>query len=318
MGLFTNKKNPCPICGNPTPRLFPLTIEGQPLCGDCKDKIDLPNGTDGVMLEDIRQYLAFHNENKPLRDMFKATFKFNFVGSAWNDVLILDMEHRLFRIRDKGDALALEPANLKAFRIREDDQILFESTPEGLKCYETDTLEQARALQPEFDRYNAEMDRYRQTKYMYEMIEEREKRENIQPRTITPFISEPTLNITFPFEKFYVELTLDHPYWGGERTYEEGHPDCGLVTPELGKFLRGYEKRIGDLHDLASHLMTLIDPDAPEINIPLPASVDTATQSRSMPVSDPVAEIQKYKTLLDNGVITEDEFTAKKRQLLGI
>jgi hypothetical protein len=35
-------------------------------------------------------------------------------------------------------------------------------------------------------------------------------------------------------------------------------------------------------------------------------------------VGDPVAEIQKYKTLLDQGIITEEEFTAKKRQLLGI
>lgn len=313
MGLFTNKKNPCPICGEPTPRLFPLTIEGKPLCGDCKNKIDLPNGTDGVTLEDIRQYLAFYDENKPLRDVFKATFTFNFVGSDWNDVLALDMGHRLFRIRNKGDALALEPGNLKAFRIREDDQILFESTPEGLKCYETDTLERASALQPEFDRYNAEMNRYQEMKRMYEMIEEREKRENVQPRTVTPFISEPTLNIISPFEKFYVELTLDHLYWGGERIYEEGHPDWGVITPELGKFIRGYKKRIGDLHNLASNLMSLIDPDASEINIPL-----NTRDSRSMPVVDPVTEIQRYKALLDSGVITEEEFTAKKRQIMNI
>lgn len=316
MGLFTNKKNPCPFCGSPTPRLFPLTIEGKPLCGDCKDKIDLPGGTDGLTLDYVREYLAFHDENKPLRDVFKSTFSFSFVGSAWNDVLQLDMNHRLFRIRDKGDALALEPGNLKAFRILEDNQLLFESTPEGLKCYETDTLERARAMQPEFDRYNAEMDRYWQMKRMNEMIEERERRDNVQPRTVTPFISEPTLNVTFPFEKFYVELTLDHPYWGGERVYEEGHPDCGL-TPELGKFLRGYEKRTGELHSLAVNLMSLIDPDAPEINIPLYAPAD-AGDSRSMPVSDPVAEIQKYKALLDSGILTEEEFTAKKRQLLGI
>lgn len=316
MGLFTNKKNPCPFCGSPTPRLFPLTIEGMPICGDCKDKIDLPNGTDNATLEDIRQYLAFHDENKPLRDVFKGTFTFSFVGSAWNDVLILDMDHRLFRIRDKGDALALEPSNLKAFRIREDNQVLFESTPEGLKCYETDTLERAKALQPEFDRYNAEMDRYWQMKRMNEMIEEREQREGIQSRTVTPFISEPSLDVTPPFEKFYVELALEHPYWGGDRTYEEGHPDWG-ITPELGKFLRGYKKRIGDLHSLASNLMSLIDPDAPEINIPLSAPAG-AGDSRSMPVSDPVTEIQRYKALLDSGVLTEEEFAAKKRQLLGI
>lgn len=33
---------------------------------------------------------------------------------------------------------------------------------------------------------------------------------------------------------------------------------------------------------------------------------------------DPVTEIQKFKGLLDSGAITEEEFAAKKRQLLGI
>ena len=33
---------------------------------------------------------------------------------------------------------------------------------------------------------------------------------------------------------------------------------------------------------------------------------------------DTVAELQKYKMLVDTGVITEEEFAAKKKQLLGI
>lgn len=34
--------------------------------------------------------------------------------------------------------------------------------------------------------------------------------------------------------------------------------------------------------------------------------------------SDAAEELQKYKQLLDNGVITQEEFDAKKKQLLGI
>ena len=33
--------------------------------------------------------------------------------------------------------------------------------------------------------------------------------------------------------------------------------------------------------------------------------------------SDTIEQLQKYKGLLDAGVITEEEFTAKKKQLLG-
>ena len=44
MGLFTNNKKLCPICGNPTPRLLASAVEGQNLCKECAAKIDLPDG----------------------------------------------------------------------------------------------------------------------------------------------------------------------------------------------------------------------------------------------------------------------------------
>ena len=43
MGLFTNNKKLCPICGNPTPRLLASAVEGQNLCKECAAKIDLPD-----------------------------------------------------------------------------------------------------------------------------------------------------------------------------------------------------------------------------------------------------------------------------------
>ena len=46
-----------------------------------------------------------------------------------------------------------------------------------------------------------------------------------------------------------------------------------------------------------------------------PQSVPQAAPAQA---SDPIQEIQKYKQLFDAGVITEAEFTAKKKQLMGI
>ena len=37
MGLF-GKKQECPICGNPTPRLLPTVIEDKPICKECDKK----------------------------------------------------------------------------------------------------------------------------------------------------------------------------------------------------------------------------------------------------------------------------------------
>ena len=32
MGLFSNNKKLCPLCGAPTPRLLPTKVEDMPLC----------------------------------------------------------------------------------------------------------------------------------------------------------------------------------------------------------------------------------------------------------------------------------------------
>jgi hypothetical protein len=50
-----------------------------------------------------------------------------------------------------------------------------------------------------------------------------------------------------------------------------------------------------------------------------PAPVAPAPVAPAAPAeADPAAEIQKYAALRDQGLITEDEFTAKKKSILGI
>ena len=44
MGLFTNNKKLCPVCGKPTPRLLATTVEGMPICKECAAKVDLRSG----------------------------------------------------------------------------------------------------------------------------------------------------------------------------------------------------------------------------------------------------------------------------------
>lgn len=44
MGLFSNNKKLCPICGSPTPRLLATKVEDMPLCKECAGKVDLPDG----------------------------------------------------------------------------------------------------------------------------------------------------------------------------------------------------------------------------------------------------------------------------------
>ena len=64
MGLFSNSKKPCPLCGSPTPRLLATKVEDMPLCKECAGKIDLPDGAlDRMTLAQLEQYMAFYEEN---------------------------------------------------------------------------------------------------------------------------------------------------------------------------------------------------------------------------------------------------------------
>ena len=54
MGLFSNNKKLCPICGSPTPRLLATRIEGQPICKECDSQIDLPDGKPSGLREAMR------------------------------------------------------------------------------------------------------------------------------------------------------------------------------------------------------------------------------------------------------------------------
>ena len=112
--------------------------------------------------------------------------------------------------------------------------------------------------------------------------------------------------------KFRIELTLEHPYWRSFRE-EISAPDFSSQYPSVDDYLREYDDKVNELHELAAQLAHIMNPAAAE------RWEDEVQTAASAPAAAaPVAEIQKYKLLFDAGVITEEEFAAKKKQLLGI
>ena len=73
--------------------------------------------------------------------------------------------------------------------------------------------------------------------------------------------------------------------------------------------------KVNALHTLARNLMQLIAPGAPKTGA---GAAQTAAPAQTGGAPNAVEELKQYKSLLDAGVITEEEFAAKKRQLLGI
>lgn len=305
MGLFSNKKKPCPICGGATPRLLPDTVEGMPICKECAKKKDMPNHVfERMTVDTFRQYIAFHQENQPLRDRFQQTF-------SWDDISI-DVPKKLFRVNSRAEALVMEASCLRSFRALEDGNVLFESSPEGLRCYETDVPARVQAAAPVIAQFNIQHEQFQQMERMRESMKRRGDDRDY------PYVSEPLFDYPIFQKGLGVELTLEHPYWGGTHSWYIRGPVFDVTYPRADEFLREFERELNKLHELALTLMNLMGLNTREIWGSPYASDWNGGAVQAPSAADPVAEIQKYKALLDSGAITEEEFAAKKRQLMGI
>lgn len=299
MGLF-GKKDPCPICGGKPKGLFPTKIEGQALCKACSI-IDLPNGAvDHMTVAAFRDYMAFRKENDQLRAQFQSTQEVSL--GFLSDRFYFDMSNRLMCRNDSSWVTIFEAKQIKSFVIREDANILFEGSANGLICYTSNVPQRVDAMGGMImqARMQEEMRR----------AAEREGKDTVRYRH----------NLPEPFEKFYVEIRFDHPYWS-VMTTERGGPTFNDSYPSSSDYLRDYNNMVMELDKLARALMDLAFPGAPEQRVGqygMGQTVITMGGTTAAPGGDVVAEIQKIKTLLDQGILTEEEFAAKKRQLLGI
>ena len=97
---------------------------------------------------------------------------------------------------------------------------------------------------------------------------------------------------------------------------------CGprfRYDPSVEGYICDYENEAGRMHELSVNLMQFIAPGAQEIHdADLQAGAIASKQTMFVSGSNAVEEIKKFKELLDVGIITEEEFAAKKHQLLGL
>ncbi len=307
MGLFSNNKKLCPICGNPTPRLLSTKVEDTPLCKECAGKIYLPDGALNQMsLDEFREYMNFYEGNQELRDTFTETYNYNF--GFFDGSILLDVPNRLFRLNGSDkNAIVMSAENLKSFQILEDNEPLYESGNGELICHKSEVPEKINALAPQIAQFAIQQKEY-------EMLERMEKMNHQNDKDYHPtYHSAPSFDAPLPFRYFYIEFTFEHPYWKEYRK-KVGAPDFSTSDPSIDSYLREYKSKTDELHKFATNLMQIISPGAGERTVGGNMNAGTGVPAGGSAAD----EIQKYKALLDAGAITEEEYAAKKRQLLGI
>lgn len=325
MGLFGGNKKLCPICGNPAARLLSTKVEGQPLCSECADKTTaLPDALRKGCLATmgtLQTYLADYDKNQVLRNTFQESYQYRF--GLLTGILSLDVPHRLLRLDASDRAFALEPQNIQRFRILEDGSLLFEGTKNGLICYQSTVPDQVRNMGPEIDRFQRDQMQFEQMKRIEEKMDQQAKHGDESHSR--PYVPAPDINQLRPFQKFYLVIEVDFPYSKGNVEFQKDGPSFsgpdffGGYSSAIKDYLRNYESQAGEMRELATQLMAILNPNAPQQQVGSQAAAGIQTsQVISTASVDSVAEIQRYKSLLDSGIITEEEFAAKKRQLMGI
>lgn len=298
MGLFS-KKEPCPICGGKIDIFFPRRIEGQLVCDNCYDKLDVQEEIiNSFTMSDFRDYLSYYEQNQQLRARFHISFALDYyvIGSD----MVFDFENQLFSTSDKLDKLILSGKDVVSITVREDNAPLFECTRSQIRKYQSAVTERALQMAPQLAQMASNQ---RLVKNMERLTRE----ENREARYI------PSVDMPEPFQKFYIHIQLDHPYWRDMR-FEVSGPAFSNEYPDVNEYLKEYNEQAANMEALIGAFQKISFSQAAMIT----EDRGTGNERIAQPPADAIEEMKKYKTLMEEGIISEEEFQSKKRQLLGI
>lgn len=298
MGLFT-KKEPCAICGGKVKGLLPWKIEGQYVCDSCHGVVDVQKDKEDMTMEQFRQYRAFREENQALKDQFTISQKVDF--GAFDTKLVFDFDHRLFCMDQHLGKTVFRGGEIKSFVIQEDGAPIFEGGPQGLVRYESIVPERLTMMAPQLNQI-----------LMQKQLEDhlnvgRDPDHRPAPRFY---------DIPEPFKKFQVSIYVDHPYWSLLECDRSG-PTFDNDYPDVNDYMNRYQEGYWLMENLAQCLMTVAFPDALAEGAQQGAQQETQPAAAA-PAQDAVSQLKQYKQLLDDGVITQADFDAKKKQLMGL
>ena len=299
MGLFT-KKEPCAICGGKVKGLLPWKIEGQYVCDSCHGVVDVQKDKEDMTMEQFRQYRAFREENQALKDQFTISQKVDF--GAFDTKLVFDFDHRLFCMDQHLGKTVFRGGEIKSFVIQEDGAPIFEGGPQGLARYESVVPGHLTMMAPQLNQI-----------LMQKQLEDqlnvgRDPEHRPAPRFY---------DIPEPFKKFQVSIYVDHPYWSLLECDRSG-PTFDNDYPDVNDYMNRYQEGYWLMENLAQCLMTVAFPDAPAEDAQQGAQQETQPAAAAAPAQDAVSQLKQYKQLLDDGVITQADFDAKKKQLMGL
>ncbi len=244
----------------------------------------------------------FYDQNQRLKELFEVSERIDF--GLWDTKLIFDYPNALLCMSKNPDKTVFEGRQLISFTVKEDNTPLFEGSAEGIKRYASTVPERAMALAPQINQYMM-------TRQLARTIDRLDDGKVNRSTGVQYF------DVPEPFRAFNVELHFDHPYWTVIKCDMDG-PRFSNDQPNVNDYINSYQRSIEEIEKLVVALKTVAFPTAPEQFVGLGASGAQAVHTATATPVDAIEEIKKYKALMEDGMISPQEFDAKKKQLLGI
>lgn len=307
MGLFT-KREECAICGGKVKGLFPWKLEGKLVCKECHGEVDVQTEENIKTIDAFKRYREFRAENQKLAEGFNVDFSLSTVS------VVFDYAQRLMCFDKKLNKTIFKEGDVVEFTIAEDNNIILRGNANELVKSESLIPKQVQMMRPIIDQAIMNIQRYEHEMKIYE-DRAREARANGQSVPMRPNIRRPEM--PRPFEDFIITLRFDHPYWN-EKVIKVSAPNFNERRPSEREYMADFERKHNEMIDLANAIVKTMFPSSK-----MSDGSGTVASAPSAAAEKPSEEqvisiIRDYKKLLDEGIITQEEFDGKKKALLGL
>lgn len=134
MSLLNNERILCPNCGNPTPKIFPTKIEGQPICRVCENTISMDDWLkDSLTLDKLRKHLSYREKNLMIHENFNQSRKAG-TGLFGRTICIND-NRQLWYIKECGNEPIFRFDEVVSYTLLEDRHVIERGSANGVETY---------------------------------------------------------------------------------------------------------------------------------------------------------------------------------------
>lgn len=354
MGLFSSGKS-CPICGGETPRFFSTKVEGLPLCKECAGKISMENSLMGSLtINGLWDHLDYRTANAQTFEEFMDTECYSMGSTKLHIDANKQMFYVYNGNAVNPDLFKFE--ELKSFYLEEDGKTIAQGNPSGCS-YLDSSIYSYRMPPRKYKEVPISGSSAAKTTSAAPMPKDNMLSHGVngranrpgaghqamgagrpgaaRPGTIPPRpgIGQPAPGMKLeeetpdePIDKLSLRLVLDNPYWKN-KTIDISLPHL-FKYDDLPQWIKDYEILVESAMDVCAalgRLMGVMSPEEKANAVKEKADAIAAIQNaeaaakeaKAVDMAAAVAMIKQWKELLDMGAITQEEFDAKKKEILG-